>query len=431
MIRTEIQQHIDDSAHLWQSNRMDEAIEACNAALALDPNSVGALSNLGATYWAQGKQKEALPVLLKAFELDDKNLQVIQNIATIYQDLGDIDNALKFYEKAIEIMPRNAYYKWCKGTCLLAKGDYVKGWVFYEEGLGQPSIRGAPPQFRTGQWKGEYCNRLVMWHEQGFGDTLQFIRYVRLAKEIVNKVIVLAPKPLHRLLESCPWVDDVVETINEGEFEQHISIMSMPWLMRTTFEKIPREVPYLFSNVKANAVWKEKMPGDKLKVGIVWAGNPRKQEVKFRVIDGRRTVTLDMLKPILDVENIDFYALQKGGEAEAQQYDEYLMYGISKPKFANLTNLMPDVTDWADTAAIVANLDLVITVDTAVAHLVGAMGKPVWILSRFDACWRWLQNRPDSPWYPTARVFGQTEPGNWTPIIQQVADLLKTAKVKE
>ena len=431
MIRTELQELIDESAYCWQSNRMDEAIKACNKALAIDPDCVGAISNLGATYWAQGKPKEALPWLLKGHELDNTNLQTIQNVATIYQDLGDIDNAIAFYEKAIELMPRNAYYRWCKGTCLLAKGDYVKGWAYYEEGLGQPGIRGAPPKFRTGQWNGEYCNRLVMWHEQGFGDTLQFIRYARLAKEIVNKVIVLAPKPLHRVLGSCPWVDDVVETINEGEFEQHISIMSMPWLMRTTLEKIPSEVPYLFSNKRANDVWKPRMPDTKLKVGLVWAGNPRKHEIKFRVIDGRRTVTLDMMKPILDVENIDFYALQKGGEAEAQQYDDYLTYGTSKPKYANLTNFMPEVVDFADTAAIVANLDLVITVDTAMAHLVGAMGKPVWIPSRFDACWRWLQNRPSNPWYPTARVFGQTEPGNWTSVIQQVADLLKTARIKE
>lgn len=430
MIRTELQSMIDESAYLWQSNRMDEAIKVCEKALEIDPNSVGILSNLGATYWAQGKPAEAMPWLLKAFEVDNTNLQVIQNIATIYQDLGDLDNALKYYEMAIAIKPRDAYYKWCKGTCLLAKGDYIKGWVFYEEGLGQPAIRGAPPQFMTGQWKGQYCNRLVMWHEQGFGDTLQFVRYARLAKEIVNKVIVLAPQPLHRVLQSCPWIDDVVESINEGEFEQHISIMSMPWLMRTTFEKIPCEVPYLFSNTTANAVWAKRMPSEKLKVGLVWAGNPRKQEVKFRVIDGRRTVTLDMLKPVLDVPNIDFYALQKGGEAEAQQYEDYLKNGTAKPKYANLTNFMPEVTDWADTAAIVSNLDLVISVDTAVAHLVGAMGKPVWILSRYDACWRWLKNNPRSPWYPTANVFGQTEPGNWGPVIQQVADLLKTARIK-
>ena len=418
-MKSDIATLIDESAYFWQSNKFDEAVECCNKALEIDPDSVGALSNLGATYWGMGRPDDALPILLRAEKLLPTNLPIIQNIATIYQDKGDLDNALKYYERAIELKPRSAYFRWCKGTVLLAMGDYIRGWVFYEEGLGQPAIRGAPPEFQTRQWNGNYCNRLVLWHEQGLGDTLQFIRYAKLAKERVNKVIVLCPKPLMKIVASCPWVDDVTDHINEGEFEQHISIMSMPWLMKTNIDTIPAPIPYLFTDVQAAAKWHEKMKGDKLRVGLVWAGNPRKYETKYRVIDGRRTVTLAQFKPILDVPDIDFYSLQKGDDAEAQLKE-----------FPQIINYMGEVNDFSDTAAMIANLDLVISVDTSVAHLVGAMGRPVWILSRFDACWRWLRNRQDNPWYPSARIWGQTEPGNWEPIVQQIAEVLKTAKVK-
>ena len=419
-MKSELVRLIDESAYLWQSGNMEEAVECCNKALAIDPDSGGALSNLGATYWAMGKPQEALPILLRAEKLLPTNLPIIQNIATIYQDLGDLENALKYYEKAIEIKPRSAYFRWCKGTILLALGDYIRGWVYYEEGLGQPDIRGGPPQFKTRQWDGNYCNRLVLWHEQGMGDTLQFIRYAKLAKEIVNKVIVLCPKPLMRVISSCPWVDDVTDSIGEGEFEQHISIMSLPWLMKTRLDTVPAPMPYLFTELGLAAKWRERMNGEKLRVGLVWAGNPRKHETKFRVIDGRRTVTLAQFKPILDIPNIDFYSLQKGPDAEAQLKD-----------FPQIINFINEVDDFSETAGIISNLDLVISVDTSVAHLAGAMNKPVWILSRYDACWRWLQNRPDSPWYPSAHIFGQTEPGNWEPAIQQVADLLATAKAKK
>ena len=420
-MKSELAQLIDRSAMLWQSNKMDEAIKVCEQALEIEPKSTGAMSNMGAAYWAKGEPLKALPWLLQAYDLDKNNLQVIQNLATIYQDTRDLPNALKFYDEAVRIKPRDAYYKWCRGTVLLAMGDYVEGWAYYEEGLGQPAIRGNPPLFKTAQWKGQYCNRLVIWHEQGLGDTLQFIRYAKLAKEIVNKVIVLCPEPLQRIVASCPWVDDVTGSIQEGEFEQHISIMSMPWLMRTRLDTIPNETPYLFTTLDDVEKFKPRMSGDKLRVGLVWAGNPRKHEVKFRVIDGRRTITLDMLKPILEIPDIEFYSLQKGEDAEKQ---------LANYTGGNIINFMGEVKDFADTAGIIANLDLVISVDTSTAHLVGAMGKPVWILSRYDACWRWLQNQPQSPWYPTARVFGQTELGNWTDIIQQMADLLKTARVK-
>ena len=420
-MRSELDSLIDKSAYLWQSNRMDEAIKICESALEKNPNSVGILSNLGAAYWAKGQPKEALPWLLKAHQLDDKNLQVIQNIATMYQDLRDLPNALLYYEKAIALKPRDAYYRWCKGTVLLAMGEYVEGWVYYEDGLGQKDIRGLPPNFRTGQWNGNYCNRLVIWHEQGMGDTLQFVRYAKLAKQIANKVIVLCHKSLHRIIASCPYVDDVIDTIAEREFEQHISIMSLPWLFHTNMNNIPNEIPYLFAdNVDVNK-FKPRMSGDKLRVGLCWAGNPRKHELKLNLIDGRRSISLDMLKPILDIPNIEFYSLQKGPEAEAQ---------LAAYTGTNIINYMNEVEDFADTAGIVFNLDLVISVDTSVVHLVGAMGKPVWVLSRYDACWRWLQNSVLNPWYPTARVFGQTEPGNWTDIIQQMAEILKTARVQ-
>jgi hypothetical protein len=199
-----------------------------------------------------------------------------------------------------------------------------------------------------------------------------------------------------------------METAHDGDFEEYTYTMSLPHIFGTTLESVPAPIPYLSPSPEALSAWTPKFEGVKgLRVGIVWAGNPRKQEIRFRVIDAKRSIGLDCLAPLLDMP-VNFYSLQKGEtEADAAKYPQ-------------IVNFMPDINDFDDTAAIIANLDLVISVDTSVVHLAGAMGKPVWLLSRKDACWRWLQNREDSPWYPSVRVYGQTEIGDWDSVIERV-----------
>jgi hypothetical protein len=213
------------------------------------------------------------------------------------------------------------------------------------------------------------------------------------------------------LLRTCPAVDDAVAAVRAGDFDQHISIMSLPYRFRTTVDTIPAPIPYLFADERLAAKWRHRMRGPGLRVGLVWSGNVRKHQLRFQVIDRNRRLSVEAMQPWLDLPSITFYSLQKG---ESQKEAEG----------RNIVDWMDEVDDFADTAAIIASLDLVISADTSVAHVAGAMGKRVWVLSRLDACWRWLRNRPDSPWYPTARVFGQTERGSWRSVIDAVREEL-------
>lgn len=200
-------------------------------------------------------------------------------------------------------------------------------------------------------------------------------------------------------------------------FDYHVPMMSLPYLFGTTLETIPREVPYLSVSAAARNQWAAHFadaPGTK--IGVVWAGNPRISQIDAHATDRQRSLSLAMLQPIFTVANCRFYSLQKGAAAEAMS--------PAKDKIP-LIDLMAEVTDFMDTAAIIENLDLVISVDTSVVHLAGGLGKPVWVLSRFGGCWRWLQNQPLNPWYPTARVFGQPAPGDWTSCIEQIRQALE------
>jgi hypothetical protein len=192
--------------------------------------------------------------------------------------------------------------------------------------------------------------------------------------------------------------------------------MSLPHIFGTVVETIPAPAHYLHIGAMARARWADKFAGvTGYKVGLVWAGNPRESQLNAHLIDRRRSMSLDLLRPLFAIPELRFYTLQMG--ASASQID---IYGLRD----RLIDFMPAVQDFEDTGAIIENLDLVIAVDTAVVHLAGGLGKPVWVLSRFDACWRWLQNRPDNPWYPTARVFGQQKPGDWGGVVEKVAQSL-------
>jgi hypothetical protein len=215
---------------------------------------------------------------------------------------------------------------------------------------------------------------------------------------------------------------NVVQVVAAGErlprFDCHLPLLSVPNIVGTTLESIPADVPYVCPPATVGAAWRKRldaMPG--LRVGLAWSGDPRHRDLKAHTIDRRRSIALACFAPLLAAAGpaLSFVSLQKGS-ARRQLAD--------LPATRRPTDFNDLLTDFAETAGLVANLDLVITVDTAIAHLAGAMGKPVWILSRFDGCWRWLQNRDDSPWYPTARLFRQTEPGRWDTVVQQVTQAL-------
>lgn len=266
---------------------------------------------------------------------------------------------------------------------------------------------------------------LLVHAEQGFGDTLQFCRYLTLLPAEA-RVLVAVQAPLIRLLRTLPRA---VTLLHQGDvlpaIDLHCPLMSLPLAVGTTLETIPAAVPYLSAEPEAVAAWRRRLaPLPGWRVGLCWAGDPRPHLPGAHAVDRRRSLSLAAFAPLASVPGVTFVSLQKGPPA-AQ--------AVAPPPGLTLHDWTGELEDFADTAALVAALDLVITADTSVAHLAGALGKKVWILNRFDACWRWLMERTDSPWYPTARLFTQTVPGDWDSVIaavtQALSDLLARQSV--
>jgi len=299
---------------------------------------------------------------------------------------------------------------------LLAQGDLATGWEEYEWRWKTPHFVAACRNFSQPQWRGESAaGRTLLIHaEQGYGDTLQFCRYAPMAAARGLRVILEVPQPLVRLLRSLPGVDQVVA---RGEdlpaFDLHCPMLSMPLAFGTTLATIPSAPFYLQADAGQVAAWRTRldaMEDQNPRIGLVWAGNPRRHAPELAAIDRRRSLPLEQLAPLLDLSGLHFFSLHKDGPA---------------PEGVKATDFMHEMKDFADTTALIANLDLVISVDSAVAHLAAALGKQVWLLDRFDPCWRWLRGRRDSPWYPTVLLYRQTHPGDWAPVLAEVAANLR------
>ncbi|MGB9153044.1 MAG: tetratricopeptide repeat protein, partial [Alphaproteobacteria bacterium] len=339
-----MQAYINMASSLRDLGRLDEAIESCRAALRLQPDSTDARINLGASL----------------------------------QDMARHEEAIECFAEVLQLKPTSLDARWNTSLSLLALGRYEEGLPLHEVGLGVSHMRGDYPSAER-RWNGEDITgkRLLIWCEQGFGDDLQFVRYAQLCKARGCVVIVLCPWPLRPLFRNCPFIDVLPESIEESDFDVHVPMMSLPYIFSTTVETIPAPIPYLFVSEAARAKWKDKFTDKNgFRVGLVWSGNPRENQLNANMIDKRRSMTLAILLPLFDVPDVQFYNLQIG--AGVSQIDSC---GLRD----RMIDLMQEVKNFEDTAAIVEHLDLVISVDTSVVHLVGGMGKPVWVMSRFDA----------------------------------------------
>lgn len=398
---------------LREVGHTEEARAAYQRLVVLKPDDVTLRLNLGTLLRDVGKWQEAMEQFDWVFKTHPDSTDAIVNRASLLIEMNKPEDARATYQQALTLKPDSVDAKWGQALAALMMGRYAEGWALYESRFEYKSLRNAMP-FKSAQWDGCPINgkRLLIWGEQGLGDVLQFIRYAELCKAKGSIIIVLCREPLVRLLEECPTIDKVVTTATESDFDFHVPVMSLPFIFGTTLETIPQNIPYLFISDEARTKWAPRFVGIKeLKVGLVWAGNPRKGRIDAHITDRQRSVSLSVLKPLLEIKACRFYSLQKD-----EASDEIAANHLT----GQMTDYMTDVDDLMDTAALIKNLDLVISVDTSVAHLAGGLGKPVWILSRFGGCWRWLQNQETSPWYPTARIFGQPEPSDWKGCINQV-----------
>jgi hypothetical protein len=295
----------------------------------------------------------------------------------------------------------------------------MAGWAEYEWRWKTHQLGRGRRNFTQPLWRGQAApgQTLLIHAEQGLGDTLQFCRFATLAAARGVRVVLEVQKPLVRLLRG---LQGVAQVFAHGEalphFDLHAPMMSLPWMLRTTLETLPGAAPYLHADTAEAANWRHRLAEiapDGQRVGLVWAGSPRTDSPALASVDRRRSMPPAQLGALFECPVVRFFSLQKDGPGA--------------PSNLPMIDVMPEMHDFAATAALIANLDLVISVDTAVAHLAAALGKPVWLLNRFDSCWRWLAGRRDSPWYPTLRLYPQPRLGDWESVLSEVERDLRQA----
>jgi tetratricopeptide (TPR) repeat protein len=410
------------------------ALDSYRRALQLKPDHAAAHSNLGRALREMGEPEQAIAAYDRAIALLPGDPEPLCDMAIALHDLGRYDEALALCRRALEIAPDYPSSHWAHGLLLLRTGQFLEGWREYEWRWKCDYFPSARWSFPQPQWDGSpLAGRTILFHaEQGFGDTLHFIRYVclvaqRLAAGDTGKLILQCQPQLKELFGCLPGISQFLTPDDPlPSFDVHLPLMSFPYIFGTTVETIPANVPYLHPDPHKAALWRDRLaasdgapPGTR-RVGLVWHGNVLHRN------DRHRSMTLSALAPLSAVPGICFHSLQIGSAAaEIHQLAE-AAGGVGGSGGGRVLDHANDLHSFSDTAAVIANLDLVIAVDTAVAHLAAAMGKPTWVMLSLPAEWRWLLYRDDSPWYPTVRLFRQTRADDWPPVVASVRDALTT-----
>ena len=397
--------------------RFDDALASYDAALRLNPDYPAALSNRAVTLQALDRLDEALSSCDRALALQADLIETLTNRVSVLQEFARFGEALAAYDHLAAIAPDYAEAQMNRAFLLLLTGDFANGWPAYEWRRKLPSWveRG----FTQPEWSGQNpCDdiagkRLLLHAEQGFGDTIQFARYAELAARRGADVILEVQPSLAPLLGGLFGVEVVAAGRDQlPPFDLHCPLLSLPHLLGTTAETIPGGIPYIAAPADRIAAWAPRLPADGLRIGLAWSGH------RDHTRDHERSIPFARLAPLLSVPGTSFVSLQK--DLRTADADDFGRCG-------NVIDLRAELHDFADTAAVIAQLDLVITVDTAVAHLAGAMGKPVWVLLPRVPDFRWLLDRTTSPWYPSARLFRKSRKDAWDAVIAGVAAELAAA----
>jgi tetratricopeptide (TPR) repeat protein len=404
--------HSNLASVLNDSEQFDAALAAARAALALSPRYAEAENNLGNAHRGRGELDESIAALNRALALKPDFADAHYNLGIVLQEKGLVDEAVAMYRKAMALKPGDGKTRNNLALALLLLGDWQQGWVEYEWRWSCKELISSRRDFAQPQWDGRPLQgqTILLYAEQGFGDTLQFVRYLPLVIERGGSVVFECQPELCRLARA---MNIGVLVVPKGQllpkFDVHLPLMSLPRVMNTTPASIPRDVPYLHADATEVEIWRKRMMdgSSSIKVGLAWAGSGLHKN------DRNRSIKLSTLASLAGVPNVRFFSLQKGQAASETR---------SSPM--HLTDMTEDFHDFAAAAAFIANLDLVIAVDTSIVHLAGAMGKAVWTLLPFSPDWRWLLKRGDSLWYPTMRLFRQPSPGDWSSVIAAVAEAL-------
>jgi len=407
--------------HQWQA-----AMPYLDRAIALNPGYANAYCNRGFARERLSQPEAALADYDRAITLDRRFTQVYVNRGNVLRELCRPEAAVASCDRALALDPGNAQAHQNRAMALLLMGDYARGWAEFEWRWknARSALSRDTRSFTQPLWLGAEClaDKTILLHaEQGLGDTLQFCRYARLVVERGARVILEVQAPLVELMGT---LDASIEVIARGDplraFDYQCPLMSLPVAFRTTCATVPAGIPYLHADpIKAHR-WRDRLgPRTRPRVGLVWAGGFRADMPETWAAHGRRNIALARLAALRDAP-VEFFSLQKG-QSGAGELAELVAQRWNGPRIHDVT---AELRDFSDTAALIEQLDLVVSVDTSTAHLAGAMGKPVWLLNRFDTCWRWMLGRDDSPWYPTLRLYRQQRLGDWDSVVREVCGAL-------
>jgi tetratricopeptide (TPR) repeat protein len=448
----EVQRLLDQAKRHYQSGDLVAAAGVCRQVIAADPSCAEALHllgllafrdgrhseaedmlrvaisfNSGAPYYycnlaqvvaATGRYDDALRCCRRSIELKSDEPELHFTAGKVFRAAGRLDEAIAAFDRAIAIRPDYPQAHAHLGMTLLLSGKFDRGWREFEWRLQRPQMHQFTRDFRQPRWNGEDLRgkRILLYSEQALSDVLHFSRYVPLIADRGGRVIVQCQPQLTRLLQGLRGVEQVVSTDQTPpEFDLHCPLLSLPMAFNTTLDALPAETPYLAADPQDVDAWRRRiegmhLPSNGLKIGLVWAGRSVQQ------INRRRLLTLNTLAPILQAPWMHYFSLQKGPAA----------HDLRTSPLGNMVHDMSDsLNDFADTAALIQNLDLVISVDSAVAHLAGALDKPVWVLLPYVPDWRWMLERNDSPWYPSMEIFRQADPVDWKTPMMEIAHNLK------
>lgn len=401
---------------LCDSNRDAEAVAHGEQLIARKPDVPQFQNILGLAYFRVGRNEDAIACYQRALALKPDFTDALGNLGSPLHDMGRFDEAIGCFDRYLAVKPDNAAAHFNRSFAILIQGDLKRGFAEFEWRWKCDNLAVKPRNCPQPRWDGSPLNgrTILLHHEQGYGDTLQFIRYIERVEAMGGVIIVETPVQLSRLLPRAfggkhTWVGGG-EAI--PHFDVHCPMMSLPFTFGTTLETIPPPAPLLSADPATVNKWKTLVGPDdgSLRIGIAWAGNKEHKN------DRNRSMPLRTLAPLGQIPGVRFFSLQVGDRAsEAKDPSSGL----------RLLDRSADLTDFAETAGLIANLDLVISVDTVVVHLAGAMGKPVWTLLPFVPDWRWLMKRDDTPWYPSMKLFRQPKRGDWASVMQNVANSLR------
>lgn len=394
-------------------NRFQQALACFDQVLQHKPDHVEALNYRGSCFYGLEDFELALQSYQQALGIRPDYADALYNAGTVLHELKRLPEAIVSYQKAVALNSEYVDAQWNLGLCQLQLGDFLHGWRQYEWRWRRSEYQSQVRQFPQSCWTGEQDlsgKTLFVHAEQGLGDTLQFCRYVRLLADLGAKVILEVQPPLLKLLESLEGVAQLTSRDKPlTSFDYHCPLLSLPLVLNTAIDSIPNSVPYLFVDHQRVLDWRQKLAGDGFKIGINWQGN------RAGKVDIGRSFLLENFRQIAAISGVRLISLQKNEGAEQLQ----LLSDDFKVEVLNSAfDTGPDA--FLDTAAIMLNLDLVITSDTSVAHLAGALGCPVWVAVKFVPDWRWLLEGEENPWYPTMRVFRQVRRGVWSDVFAEI-----------